>query len=925
MRSSAPLGRLAAAVVSVALSCGLALGSPAAAAAVPPELDPTPGPASGPPSVAPPAAVPSAGEPIPAPAPTASARSIPQPRAQGDLVTPGRPPAASGWITSQEWNITPAMDKVPPRLPVFARDVALTKPAASAKLTIAGLGLYAPTTNGAAASSAVLQPTQSRFEKSVEYRTYDVTRLVSQGTNRVGVRLAGGVYNEVRTPGRYTKLVHLGGPLGFTARLDVRYSDGTAQSWDTSSGWWTRPAGTTLSDWYGGEDYDARAEPVGWERPASALTTAAGWRPAVVANISRSIALFPQTMPPVVAKTPVAAKSVTKLADGSSVVDYGRYVTGQPRLSLTAPAGTSIRLYPAERVKGGVPDQSTILAGSKNPVYDQYTFAGRGREEWNPQFVYHGFRYLRVTGASALSLSAANFSAVPVGPDLRVTGTASTSDATFNRLLELTDIAIDANLQGILTDCPNREKLGWLEQDHLLFDLLAARRDVGPVMRNTVRLMIESQRADGSLPEIAPEVVSFGGGFSDDIHWGGALISIPWQLYREYGDKATLASAYPAQQRYVRSLQARSSGYLISFGLGDWISPAKGRQTQLTVSMGYYAAMRRMVDNATILGKPSDAAAYAATASQIRAAINAKYYRDGLYGSEQATNAMAVALGIAPDAERAKASLVSVMQGWQGHFNTGEIGLAYLYDALHAIGRDDLLWTAAMQSTAPSFKWFVTSGSPALPEAWSGMDGGSSLAHIMLGYPAQWAYTGLAGIGQASDSVAYSHPLIRPAVFTGPDKVTVTRETVRGRIGVSWTRSGGTASVTVTVPDKIGRATVILPSGTRDVGPGTTTLTTTLGARPYAAAAFGVPTGTLWKLPWSAAIWGTVGGKVKTIIYAQWQATGFTAPKVALPPGSRVWKRRTAATIYVTDPAGAVHALTAAEWKALGYPKATIV
>jgi len=165
-------------------------------------------------------------------------------------------------------------------------------------------------------------------------------------------------------------------------------------------------------------------------------------------------------------------------------------------------------------------------------------------------------------------------------------------------------------------------------------------------------------------------VVSFGGVFSDDIHWGGALISIPWQLYREYGDKATLASAYPAQQRYVRSLQARSSGYLISFGLGDWITPAKGRQTQLTVSMGYYAAMRRMVDNATILGKPSDAAAYAATASQIRAAINAKYYRDGLYGSEQATNAMAVALGIAPDAERAKASLVSVMQGWQGHFNT---------------------------------------------------------------------------------------------------------------------------------------------------------------------------------------------------------------------------------------------------------------
>lgn len=878
-----------------------------------------PGPASGPATIVPKASVAHSGQQLAVPRIAAvEPVDLTALAPIGTLTSPAAPPSADGWITSEAWNISPAPGVATPVMPVFARDVALSQPVSSATLSIAGLGLYTPEVNGRPASSAVLQPGYSDTAKSVEYRTYDVSGLLGTGTNRLAVQLGTGVYDEVDLPTRYSKLTHIGGPLGFTARLDVRSADGTEVSFDTSSDWLARAGGTTVADWFGGEDYDAGLLDPSWKLPTVPLD--APWQPAVVANISPGIVLYGQSAPAVTARTPVPAASVTRLSTGDWVVDFGRYVTGQPQLRMTAPAGRMLRMYPAERVVNGVPDQSTATGSKSRPIYDQYTFAGTESETWHPQFVYHGFRYLKVTGMGDRTLSVAMFSAIPVMADLARTGTFASSDTALNAIVGLTDASIDANLMSVPTDCPNREKLGWTEEWHLLFGLLSQRYDLSAYGPNLVRVMLEAQRIDGSMPEISPEFVRWNAPYDGDVNWGGALVQMPWQLYRTYGDRDTLQGAYDGMTRYVAYVRSRSTGHLIDFGLGDWITPAAGARRGATVSMGYYAIVATMAQAATALGETADAASYTTLAAHIRTAINAAYARDGVYGSEQATNAMALVLGLAENPTRVRGHLLSLL-AWKGnHFDTGEIGLGYIVTALSDMGRDDLVLTAISQREAPGFASFVASGAPALPEYWNGMSGNGSLAHFMLGYPSQWAIQGLAGIMQKPTSVGFDDLLLRPAVYAGPASAQATLPTPQGTVSVSWTRRGSTARVTVIVPTGA-KGSVVLPDGPHDVTAGTTSFSTTFGPLPtYGAVSFASPTGPITKVPWTGQLWGSVNATQQPITDAQWQSTGFRAVSPGLPRGSVVAFAVLGPQVYARTPDALIHALTRAEWAALGSP-----
>jgi hypothetical protein len=189
----------------------------------------------------------------------------------------------------------------------------------------------------------------------------------------------------------------------------------------------------------------------------------------------------------------------------------------------------------------------------------------------------------------------------------------------------------------------------------------------------------------------------------------------------------------------------------------------------------------------------------------------------------------------------------------------------------------------------------------------------------MLGFPAQWAQEGLAGIDQTRGSAGYRSLLIRPAVFTGPATVTATRETPQGTVRVSWHRSGATARVTVTVPAGA-HASVVLPSGTHAVGAGTATFTTGLGTRSsFGAKPFLVPGGRIVKVPWNQELWASVAGAWRHLTWAEWQATGFRHPAAGLPVGSVVYRNAVGGT-SVLLPDGRRHRLTTAEWAALGKP-----
>ena len=94
-------------------------------------------------------------------------------------------------------------------------------------------------------------------------------------------------------------------------------------------------------------------------------------------------------------------------------------------------------------------------------------------------------------------------------------GAWSSSNAWVNRIHNITVEAFEANLQSILTDCPHRERLGWLEVSHLAFPALAYNFDLARLFSKIAFDTVDSQLSNGLVPDIAPEFTIFSGGFRD--------------------------------------------------------------------------------------------------------------------------------------------------------------------------------------------------------------------------------------------------------------------------------------------------------------------------------------------------------------------------------------------------------------------------
>ncbi len=97
----------------------------------------------------------------------------------------------------------------------------------------------------------------------------------------------------------------------------------------------------------------------------------------------------------------------------------------------------------------------------------------------------------------------------------------------------------------MLTDCPHREKLGWLEQYHLNGPGVRYEFDADRIFIKGMRDMADSQLDTGLVPNIAPEYIVFDGTFRAAAEWGSAVILVPWQHYESTGDASLLRDYYP--------------------------------------------------------------------------------------------------------------------------------------------------------------------------------------------------------------------------------------------------------------------------------------------------------------------------------------------------------------------------------------------
>lgn len=744
--------------------------------------------------------------------------------AGGVNVAAGATVAASDSEENERWSVAALVDgKVMnganPRdnATLLARRTFTVRPRLKrALLHACGLGHHELSINGARVGLDLLAPGWTTYHKTCLYDTHDVTPFVREGANGAGVFLGSGFYN-VR-PGRYLKLETAFRPLTVIAQLRLEYVDGTVEVIGTDESWRVHPGPTTFASVYGGEDHDARLEQPGWD---TAQADESRWVNAVAyAGPGGVLRGFSHAAPPMRAFETLRPVGVRRLATGSLVFDLGQNASLMPRLTVRGARGARVKLIPAELAHpdgsidrasiNGVGTGGTGLSDS----WWSYTLAGRSEETWFPRFFYHGCRYLEA------QLTPGEDGALPVIVALEgvvvhsaspAVGEFECSSELFNRIRPLIRWAQRSNLAHVITDCPHREKLGWLEQYHLNGPSLRYEWDLGRMYLKTFDDMADAQLANGLVPDIAPEYIQFSEGFRDSPEWGSAIILSAWQHFEWTGDDTPLRRHYGAMKRYLQHLANRSEGHIVSHGLGDWCDLGPGRPAfaqltpvALTATAFYYLDTCVLAQIAAHLGEQADAAELAQCAEEIRAAFNAKFL-DAAKGSyatgSQCANALPLAIGLVPPEQRA-AVLDAIVQDVRGRgdaLTAGDVGFRYLLRALAENGRSDVVYAMNSQSDKPGYGYQLKMGCTSLAESWFASRE-ISHNHFMLGHIMEWFYRDLAGVGPEVSGPGFARVQLRPQPVAGVEWARASQASARGRVAIAWRVSAGKLIVDVELP-----------------------------------------------------------------------------------------------------------------------------
>ena len=393
------------------------------------------------------------------------------------------------------------------------------KKIAEATAYVCGLGFYEFSLNGKKIGNSEFAPLWSDYDKSVYYNTYDVTEQLWYGENVVGILLGNGFYNV--QGGRYRKLQISFGPPTLLFELVINYEDGTRTIVRSDNEWKYDLSPITFNCIYGGEDYDARCEQKGWNQ---AGFDDSHWHSVVMQEAPKGI-LRPQMAPPVkimerydiqkvtklnAEQVAAASKSTKRTIDPSAfVLDMGQNLAGFPEITVRGKRGQKITLLVAEALtdEGACNQRQT---GRQH--YYEYTLKGDGDEIWHPRFSYYGFRYIQVEGAVLKGQK--NPQKLPVLKNIqscfvynsaKKVSTFESSNRIFNAAHRLIEKAVRSNMQSVFTDCPHREKLGWLEQVHLNGPGLLYNYDLTAYAPQIMQNMADAQQSNGAMPTTSTE------------------------------------------------------------------------------------------------------------------------------------------------------------------------------------------------------------------------------------------------------------------------------------------------------------------------------------------------------------------------------------------------------------------------------------
>lgn len=709
-------------------------------------------------------------------------------------------------------------------LPLLRKEFTVTKKIKSATVFICGLGHFELFVNGTKTGDHFLDPGWTNYDKHAQYVSFDVTEQLQTGSNAFGVILGNGFFY---IPGqRYRKMTGAYGQPKMILKTVIAYEDGSTENIISDESWKTTSSPVTFSSIFGGEEYDANLEQMNWNK---AGFDASQWKNVIITN--GPPLLDAQLQQPVKVMEHFTVRSKVELKKNVWVYDLGQNFSGIPAVTVSGNKGDTVKIFCAELVNA---DGTVNQQASGSPSYFTYILKGTAVENWRPQFSYTGFRYMQVHCIAKDSLKEApvvkNIEGLHIRNAAAATGTFTSSNELFNKINTLINWAVKSNMVSVFTDCPHREKLGWLEQTHLMGSSVQYNYDIAALNRKVVKDMMQAQYANGKIAEIAPEFTLFTPPFDESPEWGSAAIILPWYNYKWYGDKQLLTEAYPMMQRYVEYLLTKDSAFILQHGLGDWydIGPKKSGFAQMTkkgitATATLYYDLTIMAEIAKLLNREAAVKKYTMLAAEVKKAFNAAFFNKQKMqydSASQTANAMALYMNLVelPYKKAVTDALVKDIKSRNNGLTAGDIGYRYVLRALEDAGRSDVIFDMNSRDDVPGYGFQLKHGATALTESWQAYESVSN-NHFMLGHLMEWFYAGLAGIKQTKNSAAFKNVEIRPQPVGDITHAKGSYHSVYGEVVSEWKIVNGKFELAITVPANT-TADVYLPGNKKAIKTG---------------------------------------------------------------------------------------------------------
>ena len=714
---------------------------------------------------------------------------------------------------------------------------------ARARVYMTAHGIYSLSINGRKVEGTLLAPGFTSYDKRLKYQAYDVTALLQEGENALCIAVADGWFKGKIALGRGCEYGKVPAAL---FQMELLGANGERERICSDASFtWSYDGPIRYADLYYGQCEDRRRDD---GDPSSPSYAADGWKPSFERDYPLQL-LDAQIAPPVEVYASVPAQSVFTAPNGDTLVDFGQNMAGILRVQIHENAGEEISFEHGETLDA-VGNFVYAFEGQHRWQRDIYISAGKENEVFEPEFTYHGFRYVRVRGGHGWQKE--QFTAKAISSANPRVGSFTCSDERLNQLQSNIYWSQRSNTLTIPTDCPTREKAGWTG-DVVVYGATALyNQQMTAFFEDWLRSIRLEQDEQGQVLNTVPLIRSYvQQKFTGSLGWGDVILTLPWQLYRLYGDRQALEENYDAMEKWVAAMtraaaelppeasemtgrQLDNQHYLINTGFhfGDWLvpsvknaqgfsdGPASSFLTMNTVDTALLAADAWLLaDISDTLGKTEKAARYRAYGDRVREAFREELCTpDGCLKQEMQGNyILALKYNMAPQRQREQTALLrELIRENGGKPDTGFMSAPHILDVLCDHGERALAWEVLMQEGCPGWMYELEHGATTMWENWDAIkeDGrvdGCSYNHYAYGCVGDFLYRRVLGI--QCNGVGCSRVRLEPGYDFPLSWVEGSYQSASGAISLRWEKADdGTICVRGRLPANTS-GTLVLPDG----------------------------------------------------------------------------------------------------------------